>query len=426
MLRRGLILLIGTALILSLGCGKEKVQESAQRLIAAGRYEEAIAVLSRAVQENPSDPDLHYSLGLAYAGAGRYEEALNQFKVALSFAPDRTDIQYEMAKAAWKLGRRLVPIKTFLRILRDNPTPEQIAEIKELAAERHPVKILTNASYDSSSPVFSPDGSKLAFIRTIGARNVLILMDLSDGSERQLTPENASDMSPSFSPDGSYIFVSSTPYPPREGAKAKLVRVNLITGKREVVLDWENDVIRPSLSPDGRSAVFESFVDDNWEIFKVDLETHQVTRLTNNKANDMGAKFSPDGLKIVFSSDRDGNFEIYEMDSDGMNQVRLTTNMAVDVMPVFSPDGESIAFVSDRDGNEEIYLMDADGSNQRRLTNYREKDITPCFSPDGKTLAFASTRKSSYLQINLMDLTREITKEELIKHLEYLASISFE
>ena len=97
--------------------------------------------------------------------------------------------------------------------------------------------------------------------------------------------------------------------------------------------------------------------------------------------------------KIVFHSERAGNVEIYTMDSDGSNQTRLTFNEASDAYPVWSPDGQQMAFNSDRDGNDEIYVMDADGTNQRRLTDHPARDLSPDWSPDGSQIIFYSERE---------------------------------
>ncbi len=92
--------------------------------------------------------------------------------------------------------------------------------------------------------------------------------------------------------------------------------------------------------------------------------------------------------KIVFESNRDGNYEIYTMNFDSSNQTRLTFNEANDSSPNWSPNGRQIVFHSKRDGNAEIYVMDADGSNQRNLTRHPALDTTPCWSPDGRQIAF--------------------------------------
>ena len=94
---------------------------------------------------------------------------------------------------------------------------------------------------------------------------------------------------------------------------------------------------------------------------------------------------SVDGLqkndKIAFVSGRDGNNEIYVMDADGSNQTRLTSNSEQDSYPSWSPDGSKIAFTSYRDGNYEIYVMDADGSSQTRLTSNGIYSLWPDWGP---------------------------------------------
>ncbi|MFQ5872187.1 MAG: TolB family protein [Dehalococcoidia bacterium] len=85
--------------------------------------------------------------------------------------------------------------------------------------------------------------------------------------------------------------------------------------------------------------------------------------------------------KIAFHSDRDGNEEVYVMNADGSDQTKLINSAANEFFPSWSPDGTRIAFFSDRDGNIEIYVMNADGSGQTKLINNAANNFIPAWSP---------------------------------------------
>ncbi|MFC1983785.1 hypothetical protein ACFLVO_02065 [Chloroflexota bacterium] len=151
----------------------------------------------------------------------------------------------------------------------------------------------------------------------------------------------------------------------------------------------------------GRIA-FASDRDGNFEIYVMDTDGSNQTRLTNNAADNKHPDWSPDGSRIAFRSELNWDEEIWVMDADGSNQIPLTNNPADDSHPAWAPDGSRIAFASDRDENDEIYVMDADGSNQTRLTNNSSIDRGPAWSPDGSRIAFWSDRDGSS-EIYLMD-----------------------
>lgn len=139
--------------------------------------------------------------------------------------------------------------------------------------------------------------------------------------------------------------------------------------------------------------VFYASRDGNLEIYSMNADGSDQTRLTTNAANDSSPALSADGSRIVFVSERDGNSEIYIMNADGSAQTRLTFNSQLDTYPLFRPDGLKIIFNSLRDAErpQQIYTMNLDGSEQTRI----EIDgigggMNPSYSPDGGKIVFAN------------------------------------
>jgi Tol biopolymer transport system component len=151
----------------------------------------------------------------------------------------------------------------------------------------------------------------------------------------------------------------------------------------------------------GRSGIaFASTRDGNFEIYAMDADGSNPTRLTNNAAADQLPAFSPDGKRIAFSSTRDGgDYDIYVMNSDGSNVQQLTTSPGDDLGAKWEPGGpfaQRIAFYSDRDGNDEIYTMSTDGSNQMRRTFNDASDNFPAWPPRGDEINFSSDRNVNF------------------------------
>jgi len=164
----------------------------------------------------------------------------------------------------------------------------------------------------------------------------------------------------------------------------------------------KNSEVAQSISMLPSKLVFNSDRDGNVEIYSMNPDGSEITRLTNSPFFDGAPDWSPDSRYIVFLTDRDGNAEIYRMDADGSNLVNLSNNPYDDAYPDWSPDMEKIVFESVRDGNLEIYVMNADGSGQTRLTNNPGDDYGARWSPDGSQIAFSSVR-SGNLDVYLMN-----------------------
>jgi TolB protein len=155
----------------------------------------------------------------------------------------------------------------------------------------------------------------------------------------------------------------------------------------------------PDWSPGQRQIAFDRLVGENLEIFAMNADGSSATRLTEHPERDRNPSWSPDGTRIAFESYRDGNREIYVMDADGSGERRLTTHPAEDLDPAWAPDSRSLVFASTRDGNYEIYVMSAEGGDVRRLTNHPAEDFGPSWSPTGSRIAFHSLQTGDYKNI---------------------------
>ena len=149
-------------------------------------------------------------------------------------------------------------------------------------------------------------------------------------------------------------------------------------------------------SPDDQRIAFVSERDGSPQVYIMNADGSNPTRLTQGGAVDQLPTWSPDGTRIAFQTNRDGNNEVYVMNADGSNPTNLTQSPAADEFPAWSPGGDQIAFKSDRDGNGEIYVMNVDGSRPTRLTNNPADEYYPAWSPTGSQIAFVSNRDGNY------------------------------
>jgi dipeptidyl aminopeptidase/acylaminoacyl peptidase len=164
----------------------------------------------------------------------------------------------------------------------------------------------------------------------------------------------------------------------------------------------------PSYSPDGSRIAYVSPKDGNPEVYVMDADGGNVTRLTDAPAHDGRPVFSADGRTVIFESARTRNRQIWSAGVDGTNLRQLTHEPATNVQPTVSPDGSMVAFSSTRDGNYDIWLMAPDGSQQRAfIRSTYTKESHPRFLRDG-TLAYLTERQEgtrTVTQVFRADLT---------------------
>ena len=146
----------------------------------------------------------------------------------------------------------------------------------------------------------------------------------------------------------------------------------------------------PAWSADGKKIVYTSYRNNTAGLYILNPFEGEITEVVS-KGTNFAPTFSPDGKKLAFCSTlEEGNPEIYVATSEGKKINRLTFNKAIDTAPSWSPTSREIAFTSDRGGTPQIYIMDAEGSNVRRISFGGSYHDAPTWSPAGDRIAYVS------------------------------------
>lgn len=158
----------------------------------------------------------------------------------------------------------------------------------------------------------------------------------------------------------------------------------------------------PAWSPDGSRLALQVWRSGNVDLYRFDVRSGSMERLTDHPALDGDPAWSPDGERLVFRSTRSGYSDLYILEPDG--SVRQLTNDRIwEERPAWSPDGTMIAYSAFIQDNWELFVFDLTTNSARRLTDHPARDHRPSWSPDSRQIAFESTREG-WLDVYILDL----------------------
>lgn len=239
--------------------------------------------------------------------------------------------------------------------------------------------------------------------------NLWQISTVDEDAERvALTDEDAFNLQPSSSADGSLIYFAST-----RDAKLAIYRINL-KNKNIRRNDTGSNTLdfSPSINPKGEQLVYAAAAADRPASSFVWMKA-SAKDSPENLTGGFDPQWSPDGKKILYTkgSVKDNEARIWVCDANGDNKKQLTKEEGSfnDLDAKWSSDGNKIIFSSNRSEindsrNYDIYIMNADGSDITQLTTNPSHDDKPVMASDGKTIFFRSNRGDLVWDIWTMEL----------------------
>ncbi|MFH1541147.1 MAG: hypothetical protein ABID79_04770 [Elusimicrobiota bacterium] len=175
-------------------------------------------------------------------------------------------------------------------------------------------------------------------------------------------------------------------------------------GKNPTRLTYHNSIsILPKFSADGNYVYYTTYKNGNPDIFRYDFKKNITIPFITYQGLNIPGSSSCDGKYFIATLSRDGDPELYLFTTNGKMVRQLTYSRGIDTSASFSPNSKEFVFVSDRTGNPQLHIMDIDGTNTRKITSTTYND-SPCWSPIGGAITFAK-RNGSIFDIYVIDVS---------------------
>lgn len=229
--------------------------------------------------------------------------------------------------------------------------------------------------------------SRIAYVTSSGkpAEYRLQVADTDGYNPQTLLTSKEPIMSPVWSPDGSRVAYVSF----ESGLSAIFIH-DIYTGSREKIASFKGINSAPAWSPDGKTIAMTLSKEGNPDIYVMSLKNKALRQLTKHWAIDTEPSWMPDSKSLVFTSSRSGKPQLYELSLEmGSRPKRLTFDGKYNASASVSADGKLIAFVHGANNSYKIAVLNKDTRVMQVLTD-GPLDESPDFAPNGTMILYAS------------------------------------
>ncbi|NNF35820.1 MAG: S9 family peptidase [Saprospiraceae bacterium] len=322
---------------------------------------------------------------------------------------DIFDIEYVSDPQVSPDGSQIIYTRNFKDIMTD----KNLSNLWIINADGTVNRPLTTGNQNDRSARWSPDGNKIVYLSNKDGSSQIYLRWLDSGSESKLSNLQKGPSNLTWSPDGKWIAFSM-----------------FVDGKPKVLASLEG---KPKGAKWNEPAIYiddmkyradgAGYLKQGYRhLHVISADGGTARQITSGDYNFNRGEWSPDGKHLLTSTnmhpDRETtprNSEVHLIEIESGDITTLTDRFGPDANPQFSPDGSMIAYMGSDDNYDgyqvaELYVMNADGSEKKLLSGNHDRSINDfAWSEDGQSL-FISNDNEGDIQISSITLNGNVNK----------------
>ncbi|MCF7858986.1 MAG: BamA/TamA family outer membrane protein [Candidatus Cloacimonetes bacterium] len=207
-------------------------------------------------------------------------------------------------------------------------------------------------------------------------------------------------------PDGKhYALVSKT----SSGDKIYIIDLETQKAVQEFSFPGFDAIFEIDFSNDGNKIVFTGQQNLKSDIYIFDINTKEITAVTDDQYFDSQPHWSPDDKKIVFTSERTLNekgdpdqifskltSDIYYFELTENKFFQITGDQRENSFPIWDKTGDKVIFVSENDTNSNLNIIDITNGERAKITNVHGGIFSPDISVENDELIFSAFYNSGW------------------------------
>jgi len=247
---------------------------------------------------------------------------------------------------------------------------------------------ITKDEFKNESPIWSPDGDKLAFFSVRGKQHAIWQMPVFGGSPKLVATVEDGSSQLQFWSKKDLIYYET---------KDNIFAVDVNSGQTKQITDLDSKTVNAqssSLSPDEQQIAYTTVDGETWSVWAMSLKDNSPKKLVSAAAEIRNTIWHSDNRRILYSSPVDGTFQIFVTDVSGTTPRQITFGERDSLVLDVSADGTKILYGSAKEESD-VWGVKLKDSKEFTVASDINSELWANVSPDGKSIAYQSIKNLS-------------------------------